>query len=252
MKPDINTTLTNKIKDLEGTNHMIAHNLRGAGMNIKMLAEVLMKKNITENCELDDDDDVFTTEEAIQYIHESSTSLLNTLNTLMDAADIQHNQSIKYDDCDIAGVVEYIANQLSVIMQQKKATIELKLAIPQIYYPLTYMESILYNFINNAIKYARSDVPLRIVISTYKEGQSIILSVKDNGIGIDLKVYGRRIFNLYQVFHSGYDSKGVGLYIIKTQIESLGGTVSVKSEVNEGSEFIVVCKLVTESSRENV
>ena len=232
--------LANKIKDMEGANHMMAHNLRGAGMNIKMLAEVLMKKNITEKCEVDESDDVFTIDEAIQYIHESSTSLVNTLNTLMEAADIQLNESIKYDECNIEEIVEHIISQLSVVIQQKKALIELSLAIPFISYPPPYMESILYNFINNALKYARSDVPLRIAISTSNNDGAIMLSVKDNGIGIDLKTYGRRIFNLYQVFHSGYDSKGVGLYIIKTKIESLGGSVSVKSEVNEGSEFIVI------------
>ena len=104
------------------------------------------------------------------------------------------------------------------------------------------MESILYNFIANALKYCKRDVPLEIIISTYTQDGAIMLSVKDNGIGIDLNTYGMRIFNLYQVFHSGYESKGIGLYIIKTQIESLGGSVSVKSEVNEGSEFIVVCQ----------
>ena len=56
---------------------------------------------------------------------------------------------------------------------------------------------------------------------------------------MDLNKYGDKVFKLNQVFHQGYDSKGVGLFITKTQIESLGGTIEVKSQANEGSEFIV-------------
>jgi signal transduction histidine kinase len=56
---------------------------------------------------------------------------------------------------------------------------------------------------------------------------------------MDLGTCGDKLFRLYQVFHSGRDSKGIGLYLTKTQVESLGGTIQVKSTVNEGSEFIV-------------
>ena len=233
--------LNNKIKQLEGLTHMIAHNLRGSVANIRMLAEVLLEKEIPDDCHQDGgDDDVFTTGEAIQYIHEGSNSMLNTLSMLMDVVDIQLNEEIKSYDCDIASVVTHISGQLSGYIQQKKATIEMNLDVPFIAYPLIYMESILYNFISNALKYSKADAPLTITISTYSQNGRTVLSVKDNGIGIDLKKYGRRIFNLYQVFHPGYESKGLGLYIIKTQIESLGGSVSVKSTVNEGSEFIVI------------
>lgn len=230
--------LTDKITQLKGLNFMAAHNLRGAGANIKMLSEVLMNKGITDDCQ-EQGDDAFTITEAIQYIHESSVSLLSTLSMLMEVSDTDLNENIRYDDCDIADIAEHVARQLRGFIQQKNASIELDLELEHISYPMAYMESILYNFISNALKYCKSDVPLKIIVSTYSEDGRNVLSVKDNGIGIDLKMYGRKIFNLYQVFHPGYESKGVGLYIIRQQIESLGGSVSVESEVNEGSEFIV-------------
>ncbi len=233
------TDLANKLNELKGTNHMIAHNLRGAGMNIKMLAEVLLSKNITDACDIDAHEDIFTTKEAVQYLHESSISLLNTLSTLLELTDIDLNEKIKYDVCDIAEIVKHVESQLSGFIHQKKAVLELDLEITHISYPQAYMESILYNFINNSLKYCRADVPLKIVIATHAENNVQKLSVKDNGLGIDLNVYRRRVFNLYQVFHSGYESKGIGLYIIKKQIESLGGKISVTSEVNEGCEFTV-------------
>ncbi len=240
IKQSKEVTLTNKVMQLERLNHIIAHNLRGSIANIKMLAELLSNKNIPDDCHAEKDEDAFTTTEAIQYINESSASLLATLSTLMEVSEIQLNEKIKYDECDIASVVQHIIKQLRGSIHEKQATIEHDLSISHIKYPMAYMESILYNFINNALKYCKDGIQLKITISTYIQDGRPVLTVKDNGLGIDLQAYGRRIFNLYQVFHPGYESKGVGLYIIKTQIESLGGTVSVKSKVNEGSEFIVV------------
>ena len=238
--PSTHTNLTDKIKQLEILNYMMAHNLRGSAANIKMLSDVLIGKNIPDDCHAQEDDDIFTTGEAIRHINESSISLLSTLGSLMEVADIELNDTIKYDLCDIAFVVKHITSQLGGFIQEKDAAIELCLELTHVEYPMPYMESILYNFINNSLKYCRSDVPLKITISTYQQSDRRILSVKDNGLGIDLKAHGRKIFNLYQVFHAGYQSKGMGLYIIKRQIESLGGSVSVKSKVNEGCEFIVV------------
>jgi sensor histidine kinase regulating citrate/malate metabolism len=63
--------------------------------------------------------------------------------------------------------------------------------------------------------------------------------VKDNGLGIDLVKFGNKIFKLNQTFHSHENSRGVGLYITKAQVESFGGNIEVKSRENEGSEFIV-------------
>ena len=74
---------------------------------------------------------------------------------------------------------------------------------------------------------------------TYSENGRTVISVKDNGLGIDLVKYGNRLFKLNQVFHKGMNSRGVGLYITKVQVESFGGSIQVKSRENEGSEFIV-------------
>ena len=68
----------------------------------------------------------------------------------------------------------------------------------------------------------------------------IELEIADNGLGIDLKKYGHKLFGLNQVFHRHKDAKGVGLFIIKNQIESLNGTISCNSEVNKGTIFTVI------------
>ena len=228
-----------KIQQLKDINHMMAHNLRGPAGNIKMIAEILMNKNIVESNPDGEATGLFPVDEAIKYIHESSTSLLNTLNILMESTDIDLIEGRERSLCNLEYLIGQITCQLGGLIALKKATIELDLEITDIKYPISYLESTVYNFINNALKYSRDDVPVIIKISTHMLDGRIVLSVKDNGIGIDLDKYAGKIFQLNQIFHKGYDSKGVGLYLTKMQVESMGGTISVKSKINEGSEFIV-------------
>lgn len=221
-------SLVNKISQMDELTHIIAHNLRGPAGNIKMLSA---RDNF-------DEDDISKTE-ALELIHQSSLALMDSLNTLMEMTLIKLNNNIAYDECNIPDIVNNIINQLHGSIYEKRAAINLELAIEKISYPKVYLESILYNLISNALKYSADDGQTVLIISTYQVNGKVALSVKDNGIGIDMNKYGNQVFKLNQVFHKGYDSKGVGLFITKTQIESLGGSIEVKSVLNEGSEFIV-------------
>jgi signal transduction histidine kinase len=62
---------------------------------------------------------------------------------------------------------------------------------------------------------------------------------KDNGIGIDLDRNKDKVFGLYQKFHNYPDSKGLGLYLVKSQVEGMGGTITIESEVNAGTKFVM-------------
>ena len=103
----------------------------------------------------------------------------------------------------------------------------------------SYIESILLNLITNAIKYKKEDQAVEITINATENDDFTILSIKDNGKGIDLNKYQNSIFGLYKTFHGNKDAKGMGLFIVKNQIESMHGKIEVESEVNVGSEFKV-------------
>lgn len=105
-----------------------------------------------------------------------------------------------------------------------------------------YVESILYNLISNAIKYRDPERTPFIAIKTTHEKEFVCLAVMDNGLGIDLSKYKQSVFSLYKRFHVHVEGKGLGLYLVKTQIEALGGRVEVKSEPNEGTTFQVYFK----------
>lgn len=102
----------------------------------------------------------------------------------------------------------------------------------------SFLYSIMYNLLSNAIKYRRREVPLTIHLKAQQENEFICLSVKDNGMGIDMEKYGGKIFGLYNRFHGKkIEGKGIGLNLVKAQAETLGGKVEVISKVNQGSEF---------------
>lgn len=102
----------------------------------------------------------------------------------------------------------------------------------------SYLHSIFYNLIANSLKYRQPAVAPVIEIKSQKADGKIILIFKDNGLGIDLPKMGDQVFGLYKRFHTDKAAgKGIGLYMVKTQVESMGGKITIASEVNKGTEF---------------
>jgi PAS domain S-box-containing protein len=230
--------LLNKVSQLEELSYIIAHNLRGPAANIKLLTDALLAKNNKDSQE-GNLSGAFTVEEGLTFIQDASTSLMNSLASLMKIAEIKLNKAMPMNDCDVNVVVNDVTTQLQSAIFEKRAKIDVELGVEFIKYPRAYLESILYNFISNALKYAKPGIVPEILISTKMVGERVQLSVKDNGLGLDMARHGDKMFKLNQVFHSGHDSKGFGLYLTKTQVESLGGSISVTSREGEGSEFVV-------------
>ncbi|NDC40612.1 MAG: PAS domain S-box protein [Chitinophagia bacterium] len=223
-------SLVSKVEQLEEMGHMIAHNLRGPVNNIKLIAESLIAT---------DDDKLFTNEEAGTLIHQSAQRLSNALNSLMELTRIKLDNSIKYDDCNLEDMVADVKGMLLSAIYEKKAVVKVLLEVKQLSYPKIYLESILYNLFSNAIKYSSTERTPEIEISSALIDGRVRITIKDNGIGIDLVKYGGEMFKPNKIFHEGYESKGVGLYLTKTQVENLGGKIEVSSTVNEGTTFVV-------------
>lgn len=101
------------------------------------------------------------------------------------------------------------------------------------------MYSIFYNLISNSIKYKEPGRNPVIEISSNENENKTILTFKDNGIGIDLKLYGDKIFGLYKRFHYDVEGKGMGLFMVKTQVESLEGNITISSQLGRGTIFTI-------------
>jgi signal transduction histidine kinase len=104
-------------------------------------------------------------------------------------------------------------------------------------YNAAYLESILLNLISNAIRYRHHERKPEITISSFLENGKLVLQVSDNGIGIDLKRHGEKIFGMYKTFTNNPEARGIGLFITKNQIDAMGGRILVESEPNVGTVF---------------
>jgi signal transduction histidine kinase len=105
-----------------------------------------------------------------------------------------------------------------------------------------YLDSILINLVSNAIKYRHPGRRPVIQIKSEKVENYICLSVRDNGLGLNLDLNKEKLFSLYSRFHHHVEGKGMGLYLVKTQVVSLGGRIEVESEIDRGTTFKIFLK----------
>ncbi|WP_179377213.1 PAS domain S-box protein [Winogradskyella wichelsiae] len=164
-----------------------------------------------------------------------------TLNTLVEAVKIRNDKSRKKVEVLFEDVVTRTTEILSGEILETNAIIKTNFTkVPKISCDKIYLESIFLNLVGNAIKYKSKDrIPKIIIESEDLEGK-IRLKISDNGLGINLDRHGEKIFGLNKVFHRHPEARGIGLYMTRTQIEAMGGTISVSSKVNEGTTFTII------------
>lgn len=225
--------LTQNNKDLKQFSYITSHNLRAPLSNLTGLLN-LMDDIPVENGELKEILNGFST----------STHLLNeTINDLVKVVIIKDNPSIQKEEVLIKDVFENVFNQLSFLISLHKPILKIELEkVTILHINKAYLESILLNLFTNAIKYRSPKRTLRIFVSSKEVGDEITLVFKDNGIGIDMERNRDKIFGLYQRFHNYPDSKGLGLYLVKSQVETMGGSIQVESEVDKGTTFTITFK----------
>lgn len=220
--------LTINNKDLKQFSYIISHNLKAPLSNLTGLL------NLIEDTDIHDP-------ELLELINgfSKSTHLLNeTINDLVKIIVIKDSTSIEREEVSILEVFENVFNQLNFLINSNSPILKIALdKCPTLFINKSYLESILLNLTTNSLKYRELRRPLKISISSYSDKEHSYLVFKDNGMGIDLNRHGEKIFGLYQRFHSHTDSKGLGLYLVKSQVEAMGGTISVESKVNEGTTF---------------
>jgi signal transduction histidine kinase len=184
-----------------------------------------------------------TQEEADAFINmlKSSTKQLDeTIHNLNEIITINENVSKPKEKKYLRREIENTLEILSGLIIKEDVEIVNRVSPDEhIYVIASYLDSILLNLISNAIKYRSPKRKPMIELSSYDEGNYKVLEVKDNGLGLDLKKYGSKVFGMYKTFHGNEDARGFGLYITKTQIEAMGGKITLASEPDKGSTFKV-------------
>jgi len=212
--------------------HIVSHNLRSHSGNFAMLLELFLQdypqaqeNEIMEMLKLASDN----LKETIAHLNE--VVLINT-NLDENLLSINLNNTIAHSIKNITG----IANDAQVkIINNVDPELKI-LGLP------AYLDSIVLNFLTNGIKYRSLERDSYVKLEATKEGAYIVLSIEDNGLGIDLNKHRSKIFGMYKTFHKNKDSRGIGLFITKNQIESLGGKIELESEVDKGTTFKIYFK----------
>lgn len=225
--------LTQNNKDLKQFSYITSHNLRAPLSNLTGLL------NLVEDMSIEDPE----LKEIISGFTKSTHLLNETINDLVKVVIIKDNPSIQKEKVLIKEIFENVFNQLSFLISLHKPILKIDLEeITILNINKSYLESIFLNLLTNAIKYRSESRQLRVSISSKVVDDNLVLSFKDNGIGIDLERNKDKIFGLYQRFHNHPDSKGLGLYLVKSQVEAMGGTINVTSTVGKGTTFTITFK----------
>jgi len=225
--------LTQNNKDLKQFSYITSHNLRAP------LSNLIGLLNLTEDIPIENPE----LEEILAGFSKSTHLLNETINDLVKVIIIKDNPSMQKEEVSLKEVFENVFSQLSFQIELHKPIIKLKFdRVPLLNTNKAYIESILLNLLTNSIKYKSENRKLKISIIAEQIDHQVILTFKDNGIGIDLERNRDKVFGLYQRFHNYPDSKGLGLYLVKSQVETMGGTISIESEVNKGTTFTITFK----------
>ncbi|RXJ44354.1 PAS domain S-box protein [Gelidibacter gilvus] len=215
---------------LEQFSYIVSHNLRAPIANILGIGDLLnnniQPEDIHELLLHELFSNIGRLDDVMQDLHE----------TLKLKTEFPKNlEKVKFESL----IQNIIKSNKNLIDTEKVIIITDFTAIDEIYTVKSYLYSTFFNLISNSIKYRKPNVPPVIHISTEINKDEIIIHFKDNGLGINLEKKGDLIFGFYKRFHNHVEGKGLGLFMVKSQIEMLGGHITVKSLEGEGAEFII-------------
>ncbi len=208
--------------------HIVSHNLRSHAGNLTML--LALADDEFESCE--------EGEETLNHLKNVSKELNNTIDHLSELANVYTIPKIAKTDLNLH---EFLQRVLTIVSKNLQANnVKVHNLVPKdfrVHFNAAYLESILLNLTTNAVKYSNPDSKPEIFYEMIFEENKHVLLIRDNGLGIDLEQHGEALFKMHETFHQHPDSRGVGLYITKSQIEAMGGKIKVNSEVGKGTAF---------------
>lgn len=209
--------------------HIVSHNLRSHVSNLQLTTALFETKNLNQD-----------QTELFDNFSKIATNLDVTLKHLNEIVTLQTNVNKEREVINIEVVYKRVTDSIRQISLQNRVVYYTEFSeVEEFPYVSAYLESILHNLITNSIKYKHPDRDPEINIFTYQEDNKNYLVVKDNGLGMDLEKYGNQLFQMYKTFHNNEDATGLGLFLTKSQIESLGGKITVESRVGKGSKFTI-------------
>jgi signal transduction histidine kinase len=220
---------TQNNEQLKNFTHILSHNIRNHASNMVLLSTLIDEEKLDEeNAQL------------FNKMKDVTQGLNATLEDLSRAIKIKESV-VQREPLEFNNITEKILAIFATDLDLNQASVTTLFQEQSIVFPRVYLESIVTNLVSNAIKYRNPAEQLSIALKSYKNERShTVFECADNGLGIDLELHKNKIFGLYKTFHNRKDAHGVGLFLVKTQIESQGGQIEVESQPGKGSTFKII------------
>ena len=228
-----NTQLTRSNIDLDTFIYTASHDLKAPISNIEGLLQGLGQ-------ELPPTALVGDVLEMLRLMQDSVNRFKRTIAHLTDVSKLQKEHSQPATQVPLAAVVEDVRLDLLPVAQQTGAQITVDVpATVRLPFSEKNLRSVVYNLLNNALKYRHPDRPPHVRLTYFRHDQYHVLRVQDNGLGIDLTQADGKLFGLFQRLHTHVEGTGIGLYMVKKMVENSGGRIDVESQLGEGTTFTV-------------
>jgi len=225
-----NATLTLTNQDLDNFVYTASHDLK---QPINNMAGIFAELTRTA---------YFRDPEAVKLIgmfERALQQIYDTIHNLSELVQVQKLRlSVPAEAVDLTQLAQEITTSIGEQIAAAHAVVTLDFAaLPVVEFVRPNLQSVLYNLLSNALKYAAPGRQPQIQLRSAVEDGHPVIIVQDNGLGIDLERYGRQLFNIFRRFHSHVDGSGMGLYLVNRIVQSHGGRVEVQSTVGEGTTF---------------
>ncbi|GEO05147.1 hypothetical protein AAE02nite_28110 [Adhaeribacter aerolatus] len=222
--------------DLDNFVYAASHDLKTPILNIDGLIQALVEDLPPEVLKVEDISRV------ISLIKASVSRFKNTVTDLSEVAKTQRQAGEDVSPINVAEVLEEVRLDFEAQITESGAQIETDLSTAAvIQFSAKNIRSIIYNLLSNALKYRSPDRQPYIRITTENTPEHVLLTVQDNGLGIDM-TQESKIFSMFTRLHDHVEGSGIGLYIVKRIVENAGGLIQVESEVGTGSTFRIFFK----------
>jgi two-component system, sensor histidine kinase len=233
---NLNKELVRVNSDMDNFIYTASHDLKAPILNIEGLIMAL-KKYLSK--------DILKNPKVLELLPMIQTSIDRFNKTLQDLTDITKLQRVLNDEdskIDLQKAIEDIKLDLSSMLEKSNGQIIVDLNnLKELHFSSKNLRSVLYNLISNSLKYRAPDRNPIVRITGKEEHDACIISVQDNGLGMDLSKKDA-VFKMFKRLHNHVEGSGLGLYIVKKIIDNSGGKVEVESKVGEGSTFTIFFK----------
>jgi two-component system phosphate regulon sensor histidine kinase PhoR len=220
------------IADYEILLDTISHDIKNPLANLVVAIELFKQVSPTDDKEFQ------------SLLKVVDTALIKMYNLIMELTEVRkddHKYKTEVGLLTFEHILEDVRHTLNDNISSANAIILTDIKVSEITFSRRQLRSIIYNLVNNAIKFKSPERQSVIVISTREEGDYVIITVKDNGIGIE-ESKSEAIFSKYYRAENSIEGSGIGLYLVKEIIANAGGKVALNSVLGEGSQFDIFIK----------